>query len=130
MGVLAGLVMAPLPMLMATPGQAAEETPKKEFEYIPLGDFTINLPVAGRRMSYVVVSVTLETDAAHSQPFKDLQPRLKQAVLRRLISMSERQELRPGHTDPSQLRDNLFDSLAQVQEAGLRDVVITRLLHS
>ena len=130
MGFLAGAALAPLAVLSATPGQAAEDAAKKEFEYVALGDFTINLPHTGRRMSYVVVSVTLETEAGHSQPFKDLQPRLKQAVLRRLISMSERQELRPGRTDPAQLRDNLFDSLAQVQEAGLRDVVITRLLHS
>ncbi|MFZ6765318.1 MULTISPECIES: flagellar basal body-associated FliL family protein [Acetobacterales] len=118
------------PALLTPPARAAEAAPKKEYEFLPLGDFTVNLPSLGRRMGYVVVSVTLETRAAETQQFRDLSPRLKQAVLQRLIAMSERQELRPGRTDPSLLRDRLFDCLAQVQEAGLKDVVITRLIHS
>ena len=109
---------------------AAEAAPKKETEFFPLGDFTVNLPSANRRMAYVVVSVTLETEAPRLQAFRDLSPRLKQAVLRRLMAMSERQELRPGRVDPALLRDSLFDSLAQIQEEGLKDVVITRLIHS
>jgi flagellar basal body-associated protein FliL len=124
-------MLAAAPVAATLPrAEAAEAAPKKEFEFVALGDFTINLPSAGRRMSYIVVSVTLETEAEQTQQFKDLQPRLKQAVLQRLMAMSERQELRPGRTDPSLLRDSLFDSLARIQEAGLRDVVITRLLHS
>jgi flagellar basal body-associated protein FliL len=109
---------------------AAEAAPKKETEFFALGDFTVNLPSANRRMSYVVVSVTLEAETPRLQEFRDLSPRLKQAVLRRLMAMSERQELRPGRVDPALLRDSLFDSLSQVQEAGLKDVVITRLIHS
>ncbi len=121
--------------LVATPlapaAYAAESTaPKKETEFFPLGDFTVNLPSANRRMAYVVVSVTLETEAPRLQAFRDLSPRLKQAVLRRLMAMSERQELRPGRVDPAMLRDSLFDSLSQIQEDGLKDVVITRLIHS
>lgn len=114
---------------LAGPVTAAEAT-KKEYDFLALGDFTVNLPTAGRRMSYVVVSVTLETRSAEMQGFKDVSPLLRQAVLRKLMSMSERNELRPGQTDPALLRDNLYDSLAQVREEGLRDVVITRLLHS
>ncbi|PHK93724.1 hypothetical protein CR162_17200 [Pseudoroseomonas rhizosphaerae] len=127
-----GLVAAALvPAVLAPPRSArAAEAAKKEFEYVTLGDFTVNLPAQNRRMSYVVVSVTLETQAAQSQNFRDLSPRLKQAVLQRLMAMSERQELRPGHTDPARLRDKLFDSLARIQEEGLKDVVITRLIHS
>ncbi|MFC3126121.1 flagellar basal body-associated protein FliL [Pseudoroseomonas globiformis] len=124
-----GMLVA-APVAAMTPARAAEPAPKKEFEYVALGDFTVNLPNSGRRMSYIVVSITLETETNQSQSFRDLQPRLKQAVLQRLMAMSERQELRPGRTDPSLLRDSLFDSLARIQEAGLRDVVITRLLHS
>jgi flagellar basal body-associated protein FliL len=129
---LGGLVAAALIPAVLAPLHAAQaaEAPKKEFEYVTLGDFTVNLPAASRRMSYVVVSVTLETQAAQTQQFKDLSPRLKQAVLQRLMAMSERQELRPGRTDPTTLRDNLFDSLARIQEEGLKDVVITRLIHS
>ncbi|RKK03099.1 hypothetical protein EBE87_16650 [Pseudoroseomonas wenyumeiae] len=116
-------------MMLTAPALAAEAA-KKEYEFLALGDFTVNLPAAGRRMSYVVVSVTLETRSAEIQGFKDVSPLLRQAVLRKLMSMSERNELRAGQTDPAMLRDSLYDSLAQVREEGLRDVVITRLLHS
>ncbi|HWL84077.1 MAG TPA: flagellar basal body-associated FliL family protein [Roseomonas sp.] len=125
----AAAMLLPAVLGSALPAHA-EEAPKKEFEYVTLGDFTVNLPSGSRRMSYVVVSVTLETKAAQTQQFRDLSPRLKQAVLQRLMAMSVRQELRPGRTDPGVLRDNLFDSLAQLQEEGLKDVVITRLLYS
>ncbi|MBC9207723.1 flagellar basal body-associated FliL family protein [Roseomonas aerophila] len=120
----AASVLAPLA------GAQAAEAAKKEFEFVPLGDFTVNLPSSGRRMAYVVVSVTLETRSEETQGFKEVSPLLRQAVLRRLMAMSERNQLRPGQTDPSLLRDSLYDSLAQIREEGLRDVVITRLLHS
>lgn len=126
---LPALALAPA-LLPPAAARAAEEAAKKPFDYVTLGDFTVNLPSASRRMSYVVVSVTLETQAELAQQFRDLSPRLKQAVLQRLMAMSERQELRPGRTDPALLRDQLFDSLARVREEGLRDVVITRLIHS
>jgi flagellar basal body-associated protein FliL len=117
-------------ILAPAAGARAAEAAKKEFEFVPLGDFTVNLPSSGRRMAYVVVSVTLETRSEESQGFKEVSPLLRQAVLRRLMAMSERNQLRPGQTDPSLLRDSLYDSLAQIREDGLRDVVITRLLHS
>jgi flagellar basal body-associated protein FliL len=125
-GLLGGLAA----LLLAPAGAIAAEAAKKEFEFLALGDFTVNLPSAGRRMSYVVVSVTLETRSELLQGFKDVSPLLRQAVLRRLMAMSERNELRPGATDPGMLRDRLYDSLAQVREDGLKDVVITRLIHS
>jgi len=129
LGAAATALMAPAVLCSALPA-SAEEAPKKEYEYVALGDFTVNLPTGGRRMSYVVVSVTLETKADQTQQFRDLSPRLKQAVLQRLMAMSVRQELRPGRTDPGVLRDNLFDSVAHLREEGLKDVVITRLLYS
>jgi flagellar basal body-associated protein FliL len=117
-------------VLAPAAGAQAAEAAKKEFEFVPLGDFTVNLPSSGRRMAYVVVSVTLETRSEETQGFKEVSPLLRQAVLRRLMAMSERNQLRPGQTDPNLLRDSLYDSLAQIREEGLRDVVITRLLHS
>lgn len=129
LGAIATSALAPA-LLQPRPAGAAEAAPPREFEFLPLGDFTVNLPVASRRMAYVVVSITLETRAEQAASFKALSPRLKQAVLERLIAMSERQELRPGQTDPALLRDNLFDSLARIREEGLKDVVITRLIHS
>jgi flagellar basal body-associated protein FliL len=117
-------------VLAPAAGAQAAEAAKKEFEFVPLGDFTVNLPSSGRRMAYVVVSVTLETRSEETQGFKEVSPLLRQAVLRRLMAMSERNQLRLGQTDPNLLRDSLYDSLAQIREEGLRDVVITRLLHS
>ncbi len=130
LGALAALAMLPSLAAPLAPAMASEAAPRKEFEFLALGDFTVNLPGTNRRMAYVVVSVTLETKSDQTQSFRDLSPRLKQAVLRRLMAMSERQELRQGRVDPAQLRDSLYDSLAQVQEEGLKDVVITRLIHS
>jgi hypothetical protein len=127
---LGGFAAALLASLPAAGPALAAEAARKEVDFLVLGDFTVNLPPAGRRMSYVVVSVTLEAKADDVQGFKDVSPLLRQAVLRRLMSMSERNQLRPGQTDPALLRDSLYDSLAQVREEGLRDVVITRLLHS
>ncbi|MDB5369752.1 MAG: Flagellar protein FliL [Roseomonas sp.] len=127
LGALAAAILVPS---LAIGSAMAAEGPKKEFEFLALGDFTVNLPVSSRRMNYVVVSVTLETKSEETQGFKDLSPLLRQAVLRRLMAMSERNELRPGQTDPGILRDSLYDSLAKVREEGLRDVVITRLIHS
>jgi flagellar basal body-associated protein FliL len=122
-------IMVLAPALAMGPSMAAEG-PKKEFEFMALGDFTVNLPASSRRMAYVVVSVTLEMKTENMQGFKDVSPLLQQAVLRRLMTMSERNELRPGQTDPGLLRDSLYDSLSRVREDGLRDVVITRLIHS
>jgi flagellar basal body-associated protein FliL len=126
----AALALAAVATLAPLGHAQAAEAAKKEFEFMPLGDFTVNLPSSGRRMAYVVVSVTLETRSEETQGFKEVSPLLRQAVLRRLMSMSERNQLRPGQTDPALLRDSLYDSLAQIREEGLRDVVITRLLHS
>jgi flagellar basal body-associated protein FliL len=132
LGALAAMALLPGLLAPLAAAQAAEAPPKKAFEFVTLGDFTVNLPSAmgSRRMGYVVVSVTLETNSERTQSFKDLSPLLRQAVLRKLMAMSVRQELRPGQTDPATLRDSLYDSLAAVQEDGLKDVVITRLLHS
>jgi flagellar basal body-associated protein FliL len=105
-------------ILAPTAGARAAEAAKKEFEFVPLGDFTVNLPSSGRRMAYVVVSVTLETRSEETQGFKEVSPLLRQAVLRRLMAMSERNQLRPGQTDPSLLRDSLYDSLARSARKG------------
>lgn len=130
LGALMATALLPASLVAPTAQASEAAAPKKPFEYVTLGDFTVNLPRVGRRMSYVVVSVTLETKSEDAQAFKDISPRLRQAVLTRLMSMSLRQELRPGHTDPALLRDSLVDSLTQVQEEGLKDVVITRLIYS
>ncbi|MBK1659944.1 flagellar basal body-associated FliL family protein [Paracraurococcus ruber] len=121
--------LAALPAL-ATGARAAEAPPKREFEFLPLGDFTINLPSSDRRMRYVVVSITLETKGEAAAAFRDLTPRLRQAALQRLLQMAQNRMLQPGQTDTALLRESLLEGIAKVHEDGLKDVVITRLLHS
>ncbi len=110
--------------------RAAEGPAPKPYDFLPLGDFTVNLPRTGRQAHYLIVSVTIETKSEETQAFRDLAPRLKETVLQRLLEMSDRRQLQPGGTDPATLRENLFSSLSQVREAGLKSVVITRMLHS
>lgn len=126
-------LLTPTALLLATVAgraQAAESAPAKPYDFLPLGDFTINLPRSGRQAQYLLISVTLETKSEQTQAFRDLTPRLKETVLQRLLQMSDRRQLQPGVTDPATLRENLFSSLTQVREAGLKSVVITRMLHS
>jgi hypothetical protein len=104
--------------------------PPKPFTFMPLGDFTVNLPLKGRRHQYFLVSVTLETKTEDTQAFVDIVPRLKDSVLQRLMQMSSRDELRPGETDIARLRENLFASLREVRTEGLKSVVITRMMHT
>lgn len=128
-----GALLAPtLLLLAATAGRAgaAEGPPPKPYDFLPLGDFTVNLPRSGRQAHYLLISVTLETKAEETQAFRDMAPRLKETVLQRLLEMSDRRQLQPGGTDPATLRENLFSSLSQVREGGLKSVVITRMLHS
>ncbi|MDO9713024.1 flagellar basal body-associated FliL family protein [Paracraurococcus lichenis] len=121
--------LAVLPAL-AVSARAAEGPPKREFEFLSLGDFTVNLPSTERRMRYVVVSITIETKGEKTQAFRELTPRLRQAALQRLLQMAQSRMLQPGQTDTALLREGLFEGIATVQEEGLKDVVITRLLHS
>lgn len=125
-----GMAACSLALFAGSAHASSQSGAPKQFEFLALGDFTVNLPPEGRRLGYVVVSITLETKAEETQQFRDLTPRLREAVLRCLMQMSEQRRLMPGHTNPAMLRDTLFDSLAKVREAGLKDVVVTRLLHS
>ena len=116
---------------LASTAQASEAAgPARAYEFLPLGDFTVNLPSTGRRHQYFLVSITIEVKADQVQAFRDLSPRLKEAVLQQLMRMSERQQLRPGGADPAAVREALFASLVRVQEEGLKSVVITRMMHS
>jgi hypothetical protein len=119
-----------LPVLATGRAFAAGDQPRRETDFLALGDFTINLPAEGRRGRYLVVSVTLETQATQSQAFRDILPLLRQATLRRLMEMAQNRMLQPGQADTATLREDLYASLARVREDGLKDVVITRLLHS
>jgi flagellar basal body-associated protein FliL len=116
--------------VLPAPAFAAEGGAPKTAEFVPLGDFTVNVPVPSRRREYLVLSVTLEAPAGHADGLKDIAPRLQDAVLRQLIAMSEQGALRPDQTDPLAIKDALFETINKVQPDGVKDVLITRILFS
>lgn len=119
--------------LWAGPARASgggDAAPRSGSEYVSLGDFTINLPATGRRHQYLLVAVAVEVQADAAQAFKDINPRLREAVLQQLMKMSQRGQLRQGTTDPGQLRDELYACLQRIRAEGLKSVVITRMMHS
>ena len=110
------------------PATAEEATPARP-AFIALGDFTINLPGNGDQLSYVVISVTIEAAPEAATDLRALEPRLKETVMRRLMTMADRGVLQPGHTDPLVVKQSLLASLDEEQPHGVRDVLITRLLY-
>jgi flagellar basal body-associated protein FliL len=97
--------------------------------FLSLGDFTLNLPEGSEQLTYVVVSITLEISPGVAMELKGLEPRLKEIIMRRLLTMAERHVLQPGHTDPMVVKASLLQSISAVQPAGIHDVLITRLLY-
>jgi flagellar basal body-associated protein FliL len=108
---------------------AAEQHDVAKPAFLSLGDFTINLPDDSEQLSYVVISITLEVAPGAANELKGLEPRLKEAMMRRLLIMAERRVLQPGHTDPLVVKASLLDCVAALQPNSIRDVLITRLLY-
>ena len=108
---------------------AAEQQEVAKPAFLSLGDFTINLPADDGDLSYVVISITLEIAPSAAMQLKGLEPRLKEAIMRRLLIMADGHVLQPGHTDPLVVKASLLDSIAAVQPNSIRDVLITRLLY-
>lgn len=120
-------------LLLARPALASgggAETPRSGTEFLNLGEFTVNLPSIGRRHQYLMVGISLEVQADAAQGFRDINPRLREAVLQALMTLSQRGQLRQGVVDPGALRDDLYASLTRVRAEGLKGVVITRMTHS
>jgi len=112
----------------ATPAAAEQQVVAKP-AFLSLGDFTINLPSDDGDLSYVVVSVTLEIAPSAASELKGVEPRLKEAIMRRLLIMADGHVLQPGHTDPVIVKASLLDSIAAIGPSSIRDVLITRLLY-
>ena len=130
-------LLAGLPLAALLPAAVrANSTPpaagKAEPEFLPLGEFTVNLPsdASRRRASYVVVAVTIEAEPAAAAALKAISPRVHEAVLTRLMEMSAREQMQPGRTDPLALKDALLVVITKLQHDGVRDVLITKILHS
>lgn len=121
--------------LMLTPalalaGEGGEGAPKKVADFVQLGDFTINVQGVGRRREYLVLTVTVETPAGDAQKLQDISPRVQDAVLRRLMMMSDEGALKPNHTDPMVIKDALYDTISKMSPDSVKDVLITRILYS
>ena len=97
--------------------------------YIVLGDFTINLPISGDQLSYVVVSITIEAAPEAATDLRAVEPLLKETVMLRLMAMADSGVLRPGHTDPQVVKQGLLASLDDLHDGRVRDVLLTRLLY-
>jgi flagellar basal body-associated protein FliL len=118
------------PGLAVQPAAAGEEPagpPKPVF--LPLGEFTVNLHDKDAQFGFVVVGVTLEVVPESANALKDVMPRVKEALIRRLMAMADRGALAPGETDPVVLKASLADALQKINPDGIRDVLITRLLY-
>lgn len=126
-GLLVGFaVCLPLPVL-AEESEAPAGPPKPNF--LPLGDFTINLHGEESRFDFVVVSITLEVTPAAAATLKDLMPRLKETVMLRLMAMAEDGSLLPGRVDTVVLKTILADTLQKSNPDSIREVLITRILY-
>jgi len=118
-------------LLAAVPALAAgkpEAGPPKPV-FVALGEFTINLHGQSEQFSFIVISVTLEVAPTAAAPIKDIMPRMKEAVMRRLMVLADRGALVPGQTDPVMLKTTLAETLGRVRQDGITDVLITRLLY-
>jgi flagellar basal body-associated protein FliL len=97
--------------------------------FVSLGEFTVNLHDKNAQFSFVVVGVTLDVLPEAATMLKDIMPRLKEALTRRLIALAARGALAPGETDTEILKASLTDALQKIKADGIRDVLITRLLY-
>jgi flagellar basal body-associated protein FliL len=125
--VLVGLACV-LQFPIARAGVAEEAAPSKP-TYLVLGEFTVNMPGDDSPLGYIVVGITVEAMPAALGELRDITPRLKEAVMRRLMVLAERGALQPGRTDPAALKTALIDSIDRLRPDSVRDVLITRLIY-
>jgi hypothetical protein len=107
----------------------AAEQPAPRPAYIALGEFTINLPPNNQQISYVVISVTIDAQPAAASDLRAVEPRLKEAVMRRLMAMADRGVLQPNNTDLEAIKQSLIGVLSELHPDSVRDVLIVRLLY-
>jgi flagellar basal body-associated protein FliL len=124
--VLLGLVCT---VQFPTARASTAEEPTNKPAYIVLGEFTVNMPGDGNPLSYVVVGITIEAMPMAAGELREITPRLKEAIMRRLMVLAERGALQPGRTDPMVLKTALLDSIAGLRPDSVRDVLITRLIY-
>jgi flagellar basal body-associated protein FliL len=106
---------------------AAEATPVKP-GYVPLGEFTVNLPPSDGAQAYALLDLTLEAVPGAAQTLHDILPRLKESALRQLMAMAERGDLKPGRVDPATLKTALLEAIGKTAPGAVREVLITKLI--
>ncbi len=124
------LLGAGMAVCLGVPALASEQPagpPKPVF--VPLGEFTINLGGRSEQFGFVVVSVTVQVVPEAAGGFRDIMPRIKEAVMRRLMVLAERGALLPGQTDPLILKEVLAETLQKVKPDSVQEVLITRLMY-
>ncbi len=80
-------------------------------------------------MSYAIIGVTIDAVPSAASDLRAVEPRLKEAVMRRLMAMADSGVLQPEHTDLAAVKQALISSIATLQPDGVRDVLIVRLLY-
>lgn len=113
---------------VSTQAAVAAEAAADKPAYIALGEFTVNLPKS-ETLGYLVVDITLEAVPAAANSLKEIEPLLKETVVRRLLVMAKDGSLEPGRTDPMALKTALLQSMGKIRPNSIRDVLITRLLY-
>ncbi len=123
-------IALPIALFMTSacePARAEEAAPVKP-GYVPLGEFTVNLPQSDGAQAYALLDLTLEAVPGAAQTLHDILPRLKESALRQLMAMAEKGELKPGRTDPGVLKTALLEAIGKVQPGAVREVLITKLI--
>ncbi|MBV9829042.1 MAG: flagellar basal body-associated FliL family protein [Alphaproteobacteria bacterium] len=130
------LLLAALPLAAIVLPAWAARAEEKEKEgagppkqvFVALGDFTVNLRDKEGQFGFVVVGITLDVAPQAANQIKEVTPRLKETLTRRLMALADRGALTPGETDTVALKASLADALQKVSADGIKDVLITRLL--
>lgn len=125
--ILGGLFLS----LGAASGAGAAEPPPGPPKpvFVALGDFTINLHGKSEQFGFVVVSVTVQVVPEAANGLRDIMPRIKEGVMRRLMVLADRGALLPGQTDPLILKEVLAETLNKLKPDAVQEVLITRLMY-
>lgn len=97
--------------------------------FVALGDYTINLHGKSDQFGFVVISVTVQVVPEAANGLRDIMPRVKEGVMRRLMVLADRGELLPGQTDPLMLKEILAETLNKLKPDAIQEVLITRLMY-
>ena len=88
--VLSCLSAVPVGLYRASALAGEEKEGDAKPSFLSLGEFTVNLHDKNAQFGFVVVGVTLDVAPESANSLKDIMPRLKEALTRRLIAPVQR----------------------------------------